>query len=134
VGGMLVLLQLFDDVDGHQDVKGLFVVNPNQFDAVVEVAHPILGKVVLCVNHCNQMVNVLLTLVFHSKIVNNKDEGDGARCVFSEAILAFLLINVGDKTLAKEFVGEDASLMQSPDSFSHLEVDVVSNDIHLEVV
>ncbi len=36
--------------------------------------------------------------------------------------------------LAKELVGKDASLWQSPDGFSHLEVDVAFNDLLLEVV
>ncbi len=126
---------MFDDLARHQDVKGAFVVISIQFDAAVEVTRPILGKSIFCFNHCNQMVHILLTLVVHSKIVNNKGEGDGTHCVFPEirGILAFV-ITVGGKTLPKELVGEDVSLWQSQDSFSHLEVDVASNDLLLKVV
>ncbi len=70
-GGMLVLLQLFDDVARHQDVEGSFVIIPIQFDAGVEVTCPILGKSIFCFNCCNQMINVLLILVFCSKIIYN---------------------------------------------------------------
>ncbi len=74
-------------------------------------------------------------LVFHTKIIKNKGESDGMHRVFPETqgILAFV-ITMGGKTLAKELVGKDASLRQSPDGFSHLEVDVVSNNLLLEVV
>jgi hypothetical protein len=132
---MLVSVQLFDDVARHQDIEGSFVVIPIQFDAAVVVTCTILGKGIYCFNRCNQMVNILLTLVYHSKIVNNKVEDDGAHHVFPEAwgILAFV-ITVGGETLAKELVGKDASLRQFPDGFSHLEVDVASNDLLLEVV
>ena len=129
------IVAIVEDVAGHQNVEGLFVLIPNQYDATIEVAHPILGKVVFCFNPCNQMVNILLTLVFNSKVVDNEGEGDGARCVFPEArcTLAFV-ITVWGETLSKELVGKDTSLKQHPDGFSHLEVDVASNDLLLEVV
>jgi hypothetical protein len=81
------------------------------------------------------MVHVLMMLVFHSKIVDNEGEGDGTHRVFPETrgILAFL-ITVGGKMLAKELVGKDAGLWQSPDGFSHLEVDVASNNLLLKIV
>ncbi len=82
------------------------------------------------------MVNVLLTLVFHSKLVNNNSEGDGVCCVFPEAggTLAFV-VTVGGETIAKELVGKDVSLRQSPDGYSHLEVDVASsNNLLLKVI
>ncbi len=125
---------MFDDVVGHLDVEGLFVIIPIQFDATVEVAQPILGKSIFCFNHCNQMVHVLLTLVFHTKIIDNEGGGDGMHNVFPETqgILAFI-ITMGGETLANELVGKDASLWQSLDGFSHLEVDVASNDLLLEV-
>ncbi len=81
------------------------------------------------------MVHVLLTLLFHSKIVNNKGEGDGTHHVFPETQgILKLVITMGGKTLAKDLAGEDAGLWQSPDGISHLEVDVAFNDYHLKAV
>ncbi len=51
----------------------------------------------------------------------------------TRGILAFV-ITVGGKMLAKELVGKDASLWQSPDGFSHLEVDLASNNFLLKIV
>ncbi len=54
----------------------------------------------------------------------------------TQGILAFV-ITAGGKTLAKELVGKyarSASLRQSPDGFSHLKVDVASNNLLLEVI
>jgi hypothetical protein len=126
---------LFDVVARYQDVEGSFVVIPIRFDAAVEIAHPILGKSIFCFNHCNQMAHVLLTLVFHSKIIDNEGEGDGMCYVFPETwgILAFV-ITMGGEMLAKELVGKDASLWLSPDNFSHLKVEVASNNLLLKVV
>ncbi len=41
-GGMLVFLQLFDDVTRHGNVKGACIVIPLEADAAVEIAVPIL--------------------------------------------------------------------------------------------
>jgi hypothetical protein len=75
-GNMFVALKLLDDVFGHQNVKGAFVVIPIQFDPAVEIAHPILGQCILGFESFDEMINVFLALIFDSKIIDNKGEGD----------------------------------------------------------
>ncbi len=82
---MFVALKLLDDVSGHQNVEGEFVVIPIQFDPTVEIPRPILGECILGFESFDEMINVALALVFDSKIVNNKGEGDRLRGVFPKA-------------------------------------------------
>ncbi len=73
---MFVALKLLENVSGHQNVEGAFVVIPIQFDSTVEIARPILGECILGFESFDEMVNVFLALIFDSKIINNKGEGD----------------------------------------------------------
>ncbi len=77
-GGKLVFLQLFDDVAQHGNVKGACVVIPFEEYVAVEVAVPILGELILLFDAYDKVVDILLTCIFHAKIVDDKCEGDGA--------------------------------------------------------
>ncbi len=73
---MFVALKLLDDVSGHQNVEGAFVVIPIQFDPAVEITRPILGECILGFESFDEMINVFLALIFDYKIINNEGEGD----------------------------------------------------------
>jgi hypothetical protein len=90
-GGMLVFLQLFDDVARHGNVKGACTVIPFKVYAAVEVAVPILGEFIFLFDAHDKVVDIFLMHIFHTKIVDNKCEGDGACRVLPEAgcLLAF---------------------------------------------
>jgi hypothetical protein len=105
-GGMLVFLQLFDDVAWHGTVEGACIVIPCEAYAAVEVAIPIFSEFIFFFDALDKVVNILLTLIFHAKIVNNKCEGDGACRVLPEAgsLLAFK-ISMEGKAFLKELVG-----------------------------
>ncbi len=105
-GGMLVFLQLFDDVARHGNVEGACVVIPFEAYAAVEVAVPILGEFIFLFDAHDKVVDIFLTHIFHAKIVNNKCEGDGACYVLPEAghLLAFK-ISMGGKVFLEELVG-----------------------------
>ncbi len=105
-GGMLVFLQLFDDVARHGNVEGALIIIPFEAYAAVEVAVPIFGEFIFFFDALDKVVDILLTHIFHSKIVNNKCEGDGAFCMLPEAghLLAFK-ISVGGKPFLEELVG-----------------------------
>jgi hypothetical protein len=105
-GGMLVFLQLFDDVARHGNVEGACVVIPFEAYAAVEVAVPIFGEFIFFFDALDKVVDILLTHIFHSKIVDNKCEGDGACRVLPEAgsLLAFK-ISMGGKEFLEELVG-----------------------------
>ncbi len=104
-GGMLVFLQLFDDVARHGNVKGACVIIPFEAYATVEVTVPILGEFIFLFDEHDKVVDIFLTRIFH-EIVDNKCEGDGACCVLSEArhLLAFK-ISMGGKAFLEELVG-----------------------------
>jgi hypothetical protein len=105
-GGMLVFLQLFDDVARHGNVEGACVLIPFEAYATVEVAVPILGEFIFLFDAHDKVVDISLTHIFHAKIINNKCEGDGVRHVLPEAghLLAFE-ISVGGKAFLEELVG-----------------------------
>jgi hypothetical protein len=105
-GGMLVFLQLFDDVAWHGNVKGVCTVIPFEVYAAVEVAVPIFGEFIFFFDALDKVVDILLTRIFYAKIVDNKCEGDGACCVLPEArtLLAFKIF-VGGKAFLDELVG-----------------------------
>jgi hypothetical protein len=73
-GCMFVALKLPEDVSGHQNVKGAFVVIPIQFDPAVEIARSILGECMLGFESFDEMINVFVAFTFDSKIVDNKGE------------------------------------------------------------
>jgi hypothetical protein len=77
-GGMLVFLQLFDDVARHGNVEGACVLIPFEAYAAVEVAIPILGEYIFLFDEHDKVVNIFLTRIFHAEIIDNKCEGDGA--------------------------------------------------------
>ena len=109
---MLVSLKLFLDVTGHRNVECSSVVVPGEFDAAVEIAAPIFAQFfVLILYCCDQMIHILLSCVLDTKIIDDEGEGDWAGLVFPKAgrVLA-LVVPVGLKLLAKEFVCQDAGL------------------------
>jgi hypothetical protein len=132
---MFVALKLLDDVSGHQNVKGAFVIIPIQFYPAVEIVCPILGECILGFESFDEMINVFLLLIFDSKIVNNKGEGDRLRGVFPKSwgIFAFI-ISVRGKTLTPELVCKDAGLRQTSDGLAHLETNISADDFVEEAV
>ncbi len=131
-GGMLVFLQLFDDVALHGNVKGACLVIPFEAYAAVEVAIPILGEFIFLFDAHDEVVDIFLARIFHAKIANNKCEGDGACRVRPEArhLLAFE-ISVGGKVFLEELVGQDAGLGKSPHGTSHFQINVSIEDFVL---
>jgi hypothetical protein len=131
-GGMLVFLQLFDDVARHGNVKGACVVIPFEVYAAVEVAVPILGESIFLFDAHDKVVDIFLMRIFHGKIVNNKCERDGAFCVLPEAgnLLAFEIF-VRGKVFLEELVGQDAGLGKSPHGTLHFQINVSIEDFVL---
>jgi hypothetical protein len=131
-GGMLVLLQLFDDVARHGNLKGACVVIPFEAYAAVEVAVQVLGEFIFLFDAHDKVVDIFLTCIFHAEIVNNKCEGDGACRVLPEAgcLLAFE-ISVGGKEFLEELVGQDAGLGKSPHGTLHFQINVSVEDFVL---
>jgi hypothetical protein len=105
-GGMLVFLQLFDDVGRHGNVEGACVVISFEAYAAVEVSVPIFGEFIFFFDALDKVVDILLTGIFHAEIVDDKCEGDGACRMLPEAgsLLAFE-ISVGGKAILEELVG-----------------------------
>jgi hypothetical protein len=131
-GGMLVFLQLFDDVARHGNVEGACVVIPFKAYATVVVAIPILGEFIFFFDAHDKVVNIFLTRIFHAKIVNNKCEGEGVCHVLSKArrLLAFKT-SMGGKAFLKELVGQDAGLGKSPHGMLHFQINVSVEDFVL---
>jgi hypothetical protein len=77
-GGMLVFLQLFDDVAQHGNVEGVCVAIPLEVYAAVEVAISILGEFIFLFDAHDKVIDIFLTRIFHAKFVDNKCEGDEA--------------------------------------------------------
>jgi hypothetical protein len=105
-GGMLVFLQLFDDVARHGKVEGACIVVQFEAYAAVEVAVPIFGEFIFFFDALDKVVDIFLMHIFHAEIVDNKCEGDWACCVLPEtrSLLAFE-ISVGGKAFLEERVG-----------------------------
>jgi hypothetical protein len=103
---MFVFLQLFDDVARHGNVEGACIVIPFEVYDAAEVAVPIFGEFIFFVDALDKVVDILLTCIFHAKIVNDKCEGDGACRLLLEArsLLAFK-ISMGGKAFLEELVG-----------------------------
>jgi hypothetical protein len=131
-GGMLVFLQLFDDVAQHGNVEGACILIPFEVYAAVEVAVPILGEFIFLFDAHDKVVDIFLTRIFHAEIVNNKCEGDGACRELPEArrLLAFE-ISVGGKVFLEELVGQDAGLGKSPHGTLHFQINVSVEDFVL---
>ncbi len=105
-GGMFVFLQLFDDVGRHGNVEGACIIIPFEAYATVEVTVLIFSEFIFFVDALDKVVDILLTRMFHAKIVNDKCEEDGACRVLPEAgsLLAFE-ISMGGKAFLEELVG-----------------------------
>jgi hypothetical protein len=103
---MFVFLQLFDDVAQHGNVESACIIIPFEAYATVKVTVPIFGEFIFFVDALDKVVDILLTHMFHDKIINDKCEGDGACRVLPEAgsLLAFE-ISVGGKAFFEELVG-----------------------------
>jgi hypothetical protein len=131
-GGMLVFLQLIDDVAWHGNVEGACVVIPFEVYAPVEVAIPILGELIFVFDAHDKVVGIFLTRIFHAEIVDNKCEGDGVCHVLPEAgrLLAFK-ISVGGKAFLEEIVGQDAGLGKSPHGTLDFQINVSVEDFVL---
>ncbi len=132
-GGMLVFLQLFDDVAWHGSVEGACIVIPFEVYSAVEVAIPIFGGFIFLFDAHDKVVDIFLMHIFHAKIVDNKCEGYGAWCVLPEAghLLAFK-ISMGGKAFLEELVGQDAGLGKSPHGTLHFQINVSIEDFVLK--
>ncbi len=105
-GGMLVFLQLLDDVSRHGNVEGACVVIPFEAYAAVEVTFPIFGEFIFVFNTLDKVVDTLLVHIFHAKFVDDKCERDGVCHVLPEAGSLFAFkISVGGKAFLEELVG-----------------------------
>ena len=97
---MVIFLELFDDVSRHGDIERAFDVVPFEAYSTVEVAVPIFSEFIFFLDAIYQVVNVLLTRVFYSKIVDDKCECDGAGGVLPKAGRLFAFeVSVGAKRL-----------------------------------
>ncbi len=122
---MLVLLQLFDDRSWHGDVKRQIVVFPFQFYTAIQISRPIFGQLVFFFDAPDQVVNVLLSRVFHTKVINNKREQywSGGMLPKSRCLFAFVVTMRG-KPFLEEFICKYSSLWQSPNRVTHFKIDV----------
>ncbi len=70
--------------------------------------------------------------IFHTKIVDNKCEGDGACRMLLEAgrLLAFK-ISMGGKAFLEELADQDAGLGKSPHGTLHFQINVSVEDFVL---
>jgi hypothetical protein len=61
-------------VTRHQNVKHPVFVIPTESFTAIQGARPIFGECIPLFNDVNQMVNVSLIHIFHTKIINNNGE------------------------------------------------------------
>jgi hypothetical protein len=105
-GGMLVFLQLFDDVTPHGNVEGACVLIPLEADTTVEIAIPILCEFIFFLYAPDEVVYVFLTRIFDTEIVHDEREGEWVSYVLPEAgSVRALKISVGGKAFLEELVG-----------------------------
>jgi hypothetical protein len=71
LGIVFIFLQLLEDVSRLGDIKGAFSIIPYEVYAVVQISIPIFGELMFLFDGPDEVVNVFLTCVFHSKIVDN---------------------------------------------------------------
>ncbi len=109
---MFVALKLLLHVARHRNVECSHVVVPGKFDAAIKIAGPILAQFLVLSLYCrDQVIHIFFPFILDSEIINNECEGDRACLVLPKAgRLLALVVPVGLKSLAKEFVCQDAGL------------------------
>jgi hypothetical protein len=65
------ILEAIFDVSRHGYVKGSGIVVPIEVNATVEVPCPVLGKLVFFLYASNEMVDMIVSNIFNSKIVDD---------------------------------------------------------------
>jgi hypothetical protein len=73
----------------------------------------------------DEVVCIVQTFIFETKIIHDKGEGDGesGMCPYDQSCFA-LTVAMGLQYLGKEMIGKDSSLWQSVNDLLHFNVDV----------
>ena len=74
---MFVFVQLYFDVPRHGNVEGPLGVIPFEFYSAVQFARPDFDEFVFFANAFDEVVGMLLSHIFDTKIVDDKQESDG---------------------------------------------------------
>ena len=76
---------MFGDISGHGDVKITIVAVPVECDPTVEIDCVIYFDIVMAFDCCDEMIEMLFSDVFNSKIVHDEGELDGAGDMLEES-------------------------------------------------
>jgi hypothetical protein len=68
---VLVFLQLLLDAPRHGYVECTLFVVPFEAYATIQVASPVHGKVIFAFHTCDEVVDIFLSLIFYTKVVNH---------------------------------------------------------------
>ena len=112
---VLVLFLLFDYVSWHGDFRPSICIVPFQFDTTIQISGPIFGQLVVLFDAPDQVINVLLLHVIHTKVINNKCEQYRSGGVFPKAwgLFAFVVTMRG-QPFSEEFICKYSSLWYTP--------------------
>jgi hypothetical protein len=99
------------------------VVVPFEVYAAIKVAHPIFCEFIFDSYTFNEVVNIFLLLIFHTKVVNHWGKWDWTCCKFPQArgLLAFV-ISMGHESFLQELVCQDSCLGEAPDCPAHFHI------------
>jgi hypothetical protein len=112
---VFILQELCFDIPRHGNQYCTSVVIPFQLDAAVQVPSPILSKFVFFFQALNEVLRVLLTDIFYSKVINYTCECDGSPFMSLQSLsVAALVIAVEGKPCLEEFVCKYSSLWETP--------------------
>jgi hypothetical protein len=76
---MVISGEVLDCTDGHGNVYPTFAIIPLKIDATVELASPILNNFVpFSVQHRVEVLEIFITDVFDSKVIDTQVKPDGA--------------------------------------------------------
>jgi hypothetical protein len=121
---------LLDDVPRHGYVERSLVVIPFELNPAVEIAVPIYGEFIFFLDARNEVVNVLLTFIFYTKIINNQREGDGPVGVIQKTGGLFTLeVSIWSEEFLEELVCKDAGLGEAPHCSLHFQIYVPIKDL-----
>ena len=132
---MFVFLELLTDVARHGYVEGAVMIIPFEAYPTIEFSISIFGELIFFFDRRDEVVYVLLTRVFHPKIIHSKGKCDGLCGMFPQAggLFAFI-ITMGGKAFLQEFVCQYTSLGEAPNCPSHFQVYVSIVHLVCEVV
>jgi hypothetical protein len=110
-------------------------VIPSECDAAIQIYCPIFGKCICRFYALDEMINIVFTDIFDSKIVDDKGEQNGLSLVVPKAghVHTFRIPEWSQFSL-KALVCQNASLWEAPHGSSHFDVNVAVVCVLVQVV